>query len=174
MILRFRRARSGTSYVEMRKVEGQAAMASRGKASQRRRFDALRLARERHAVTGSVDAHELPRVADLLSDGPASIEWRIEGAADGSQRPALRIALKGAVPLVCQRCLADFDWPIHQDTEVLLARDEGELAALDADSSLEVVLADGPVDPLALVEDELVLALPFAPRHADGECESAG
>jgi uncharacterized protein len=148
-------------------------MASRGKGS-RGRFDALRLAREGGAVAGSLDAHELPRLADLLADGPASIEWRIEGAADVSERPSLRIALKGAVPLVCQRCLADFESPIDQDTEVLLARDEAELATLDADSRLEVVLADGPVDPLVLVEDELVLALPFAPRHPVGECESAG
>jgi len=81
--------------------------------------------------------------------------------------------LKGAVTLVCQRCLADLEWPIDQATDVLLARNEGELAALDADSSLEVVLAQGPVDSIALVEDELVLALPFAPRHADGECKSA-
>ena len=156
----------------MRRVEGQAAMASRGRASHGR-FDALRLARERGAVAGSVDPHQMPRVADLLSDGPASIEWRIEGMADPSGRPALRIALKGAVTLVCQRCLADYEWPIDQGTEVLLARDERELAALDADSSLEVVLAQGPVDPLVLVEDELVLALPFAPRHPAGECESA-
>jgi len=156
----------------MRRIEGRAAMASRGKGL-RGRFDALRLARERGEVAGSVDLHELPRVADLLSDGPAPIAWRIEGIADASGRLALRVALKGAVTLVCQRCLADFAWPIDQATEVLLARDEGELAALDADSSVEVVLAQGPVDSLALVEDELVLALPFAPRHPDCECESA-
>ena len=156
----------------MRRIEGRAAMASRGKGL-RGRFDALRLARERGEVAGSVDPHELPRVADLLSDGPAPIAWRIEGIADASGRLALRVALKGAVTLVCQRCLADFAWPIDQATEVLLARDESELAALDADSSVEVVLAQGPVDSLALVEDELVLALPFAPRHPDGECESA-
>jgi uncharacterized metal-binding protein YceD (DUF177 family) len=34
------------------------------------------------------------------------------------------------------------------------------------------VLAHGPTDPLTLIEDELVLALPFAPRHPDGECDS--
>ena len=146
-------------------------MVSRNKRSPGR-FDASRLARERGAIEGSVDAHELPRVADLLSDGPASIEWRIEGTADPSDRPALRITLKGAVTLVCQRCLADFEWPIDQSTEVLLARDEAELAAFDADSSLEVVLAAGAIDPLTLVEDELVLALPFAPRHPDGDCDS--
>lgn len=146
-------------------------MVSRSKAIAGR-FDAMRLARERGAVEGSVDAHELPRVADLLSEGPASIEWRIEGTADPSGRPALRITLKGAVTVVCQRCLAGFAWPVDQATEVLIARDEGELAALDADSSLEVVLAQGPMDPRALVEDELVLALPFAPRHAGDECGS--
>ena len=134
------------------------------------RVDAFRMARDRGAIEGSVDPRELPRVADLLSDGPASIEWRIEGTTDPSGRPALRITLKGAVTLACQRCLADFEWPIDQATEVLLARDAAELAALDADSGLEVVLAQGAVDPLALVEDELVLALPFAPRHPDGEC----
>jgi uncharacterized protein len=146
-------------------------MASRGKGSPGR-FDAMRLARERGVVAGEVDAHQLPRVADLLSEGPAMVAWRIEGIADASGRPGLRVGLNGAVMLVCQRCLADFAWPLEQSTEVLLARDEGELAALDTDSSLEVVLAQGPTDPLTLVEDELVLALPFAPRHAEGACEA--
>jgi uncharacterized protein len=144
---------------------------SRGKGLQGR-FDAPRLAREHGVLDGRVDAHELPRVADLLSEGAASLAWRIEGGADPSGRPALRIVLKGSVTLVCQRCLADLEWPIDQASDVLLARDEPELAALDADSSLEVVLAQGPTDPLMLVEDELVLALPFAPRHPDGECGS--
>jgi len=146
-------------------------MVSRSKRSPGR-LDALRLARERGVVEGRVDAHALLRVADLLSEGPAAIVWRIEGTTDGSGRPALRITLKGAVTLECQRCLGDFEWPIDQATDVLLARDDAELAALDADSSLEVVLAAGPIDPLTLVEDEFVLAIPFAPRHPEGACDS--
>ena len=54
--------------------------------------------------------------------------------------------------------------------EVLLARDDAEAARLDADSESEVIVAAAPLDPLMLVEDELLLALPFAPRHADGDC----
>lgn len=146
-------------------------MVSRGKRSAGR-FDGFRLAAERGVVEGSVDAHALPRVADLLSDGPASIAWRIEGFTDASARPALRIALKGAVSLTCQRCLADFAWPVDHATEVLLAHDEEQVAALDAVSSLEVVHASGPIDPLTLVEDELVLTLPFAPRHPEGACDA--
>jgi uncharacterized protein len=88
--------------------------------------------------------------------------------------PRGRRASTGGSParptLNCQRCLADFEWPIEQRTELLLARSEDELAALDADSDSEVVLAGSPIDPLALVEDELVLALPFAPMHREGAC----
>jgi uncharacterized protein len=98
------------------------------------------------------------------------VSWRIEGTTDAAGRPALSIELGGNVPLTCQRCLDDFQWPIEQRTELLLAHDERELAALDADSGAEVVLAAPPVEPLTLVEDELVLALPFAPRHPEGAC----
>jgi uncharacterized protein len=136
------------------------------------RLDAFRLARERGVVAGSVDPHRLPRVSDVLAAGPARVEWRIEGTADAAGRPALGIEVNGAVALTCQRCLGEFEWPVDERSEVLLAHDEREAAELDANSSAEVVLADGPVDPLALVEDELVLALPFAPRHPDGACES--
>ncbi|HEY3461268.1 MAG TPA: YceD family protein, partial [Casimicrobiaceae bacterium] len=113
------------------------------------RFDAIHLARERGAIEGSVDPHALSRIAEQLT-GAGSVAWRIEGTSDPAGRPALQIGLRGSVTLECQRCLDDFAWPVDVTTEVLLARNEAELATLDADSSLEVVLADGPLDPLAL------------------------
>jgi len=134
------------------------------------KLDAFRLAREEGVLQGQVDAHRLPRVDDLLAEGEAPVAWTIAGTADAAGRPALTIGLKGSVPLTCQRCLGDFAWSIDQRTEVLLAHDERELAALDADSSVEVVLASSPIEPLTLVEDELVLGLPFAPRHPEGTC----
>jgi uncharacterized protein len=170
MILRFSPVASG-AFPKRRRCESRAAMMSRDKGSPGR-LDAFRLARERGVVEGSVDPHRFSRTADLLTEGPASLAWRIEGVADAPGRPALSIELKGAVTLTCQRCLADFAWPIDQRTEVLLARDEREMAALDADSHSEVVQVPWPIDPLTLVEDELVLALPFAPRHPDGACDS--
>jgi uncharacterized protein len=134
------------------------------------KLDAFRLARDGGVLEGQVDAHRLLRVDDLLAEGAAPVAWTIAGTTDGAGRPSLAIELKGSVPLTCQRCLHDFMWPIDQRTELLLAHDEGELAALDAESSAEVVLADAPLEPLTLVEDELVLGLPFAPRHPEGTC----
>ena len=63
--------------------------------------------------------------------------------------------------------------PVAQRTLLLLARDERELARLDAeDHEHEVVLADAPLDPLTLVEDELLLTLPLR-RGATRECAVA-
>jgi uncharacterized protein len=130
-------------------------------------FDAFRLVREQGVISGRLDAVTLPRVADELIEDSAPVEWRIEGTADAAGRPALAVQLDGVLPLECQRCLEVVHWPVSQRTELLLAHNDAEMARLDADSELEVVLATGPLDPVVLIEDELVLAIPFAPRHAE-------
>jgi uncharacterized protein len=137
------------------------------------RFDAQSLARRGAVIEGRVDPAALPRVRDLLAgeDSASTLNYRIAGSADGSGHPALEIALTGAVSLTCQRCLRVFAWPVDQRTLLLLARDESELARLDeADREHEVVLANAPLDPMALVEDELLLTMPYVPRCPESEC----
>ena len=63
-----------------------------------------------------------------------------------------------------------FFWPVHQSTTVLLAHDETQLAFLDDSDEREVVLAAGRLDPLEIVEDELVLTLPYVPRCDRPDC----
>ena len=170
-------------------------MSGRQKTSARRggTFDAFDVARRGATLSGTADVARMPRVADrLVQDAAegvaqgagdaaqgaggiaqgagANVAWRITGAGDPQGRPALEIELKGAVPLECQRCVQPFLWAIDQHTTLLLARDERELAAIDAgEDTLEVILADAPQETLTLIEDEVLLALPFAPR-----CERPG
>ncbi|HXL83741.1 MAG TPA: YceD family protein [Casimicrobiaceae bacterium] len=137
-------------------------------------FDALKLSASGESLTGEVDAADLPRVADRLATdaGAAKLAWRLVGCRDGQGRPALTLTVAGSVPLVCQRCLQPFAAIVDQSTELLLARSEAELARLDAEE-IEVVLATQRLDALTLVEDELLLSLPFSPRHPDGECAAS-
>ncbi len=154
-------------------------MAGRQKSSGRRsgEFDALDVANRGAALSGTTKVASMPRAADRLAEGTAAVgqdstkvSWRITGVADAQGRPALAIELHGGVPLECQRCLQMFTWPLAQRTTLLLARNERELAVLDAgDDTLEVILAEVPQDALTLIEDEVLLALPFAPR-----CERPG
>ncbi|HYT96908.1 MAG TPA: YceD family protein [Casimicrobiaceae bacterium] len=135
-----------------------------------RRFDAFRLARERGSLAGSVDATTLPRLADRVIGTRAPIDWRIEGTVDAMGRLALAVLLEGSVTLECQRCLGPLELTISQRTQLLLAHDEAETARLDAESDAEVLLAATTLDPQTLIEDELVLALPYVARHPDGSC----
>lgn len=133
-------------------------------------FDAFRLARERETLRGQFDAAASERLYDWLQDGDAPIAWSIAGTTDALGRLAIAIELEGSVPLECQRCLAPMTWAVRQRTVALLATSDAEGDTLDADSDEEVLVAAAPLDALALVEDELLLSLPYAPTHADGEC----
>lgn len=142
-----------------------------------KRFDAFRLAASHGALAGSVEPGTLERLEDriaeaLASTGAGRIDWSILGGADEQGRPAITVAIEGTVPLQCQRCLGPLDQAVEQSTTLLLARNEAELLRLDESSEHEVVLANAPLDPVALVEDELLLTLPFAPRH-DASCGPA-
>jgi uncharacterized protein len=143
--------------------------------------DAFEMAARGLDVAGTVKAADLPRIADQLapavaegSDEGGTIEWRIAGVVDARGRAALEVGLDGAVSLECQRCLRAFSWPVAQRTLVLLARDEREQAILDEGDEHEVVVAAAPLDARELVEDELLLTLPFAPHCGQGDCVTAG
>ncbi len=136
------------------------------------RFDAFRLARERGSLAGSVDATRLPRLADRVVGAQAPVDWRIEGTADAMGRLALAVLLEGTVTLECQRCLGPLEFAISQRTQLLLAHDETETARLDAESDAEVLLAETALDPQTLIEDELVLALPYVARHPEESCSA--
>ena len=135
-------------------------------------FDAYRLARERGVLEGTLDVAASERLADRVAPGAASIAWRIQGTTDAVGRPAVAISLSGNVPLECQRCLAAFDLPIAQRTVTVLAKSESDADALDAESGNEVLVADRPLVAVALIEDELLLTLPYAPMHAEDGCRN--
>lgn len=142
------------------------------------RFDAFKLAASQGELKGSIEPGRLERLEDRIAEETAEadggrIDWSIRGAADEQGRPAITVSIEGTVPLECQRCLGVLDQPVQQSTMLLLARDEADLLHLDEASEHEVVLANAPLDPVALVEDELLLTLPFAPRH-EASCSPAG
>ena len=144
-------------------------------------FDAFDMAARQLELDGTIRAVELARVVDQLAasagadpDEGGVIAWQIAGTTDVLGRPALTVSLDGTVTLECQRCLRTFSWPVAQRTLLLLARDEREQAVLDEDDDHEVIVAALPLDPRVLVEDELLLTLPFAPHCERSDCVAEG
>lgn len=144
-------------------------MSSKHRRTQDGRFDALRLASSRADISGRLDPAALPRLEDWVAGPGGHVDWTIRGSTDPEGRAALRLEIDGAVPMICQRCLGVVTEPVTQSTLLVLARDDDELVRLDEASEHEVVNAREPLDPVTLVEDELLLSLPFAPRH-ESDC----
>jgi uncharacterized protein len=114
-----------------------------------------------------------PRLAREFTQGQLSC--RVAGEMDLQRRPVLHIAIQGEMVLICQRCMGDLLHGFEVDRELYLARDEAELERLEEALGLdgEVILADGKLNLVELVEDEVLLGLPLVPKHELGECSGS-
>jgi len=160
-----------------------------------RRLDVTRFAVETGALEGCAPLGDLPRLAQeaagpIAADTPIVIDWQAQGEmrrdaglGDGVMRPALHLRARTRLPLVCQRCLQPAWTEIAVDRHFLFAPDEAQAVRLDEHAQDDVLAAAADFDLLALIEDELLLALPLAPRHdhcpqalpaQDGDCVVSG
>jgi len=133
-------------------------------------IDSLQFARAGRNVSGEFSAADAARLGDILNPSDGAVQYLIEGRLGGG-RPVLNLKVQTTVRLTCQRCLETFALPLSIESELWLARDEAELARWEAEDALvDAVLADERLDVRELVEDEILLSLPVAPRHPEGEC----
>lgn len=114
------------------------------------------------------DVSAFPRLGHEFTQG--ELFCRVVGETDGRGAISLRLFIEGTLELTCQRCLGPLQHVVHVEHDLLLARDATELERLDAEPEVDAILVEDKLDLLALVEDEVLLSLPLAARHAEGEC----
>ena len=109
---------------------------------------------------------DFPRLRDMLASDAGEIRYEIDGTRDARGRPALRVRVNGALQLRCQRCLEAMRFDVDTDETLVLASTQAEIDAepVEADSP-DRLLAIDEVKVRDLLEDELILAVPYAPRH---------
>ena len=98
-----------------------------------------------------------------------SVAWQARGesvpVAGGVAQSWLHLELRGSVPLQCQRCLQGMKVAVALQRSFRFVRDEQEANAQDDDAEEDLLVASKQFDLFALIEDELIMALPFAPAH---------
>jgi len=137
--------------------------------SQAEVIDGLQFARAALERRGVVGIERLPRLAQLQCS-TEGLEYHLRGGRTGNGKPCLRLSVVGSLELPCQRCLDPIRIPIAIDAELQLAQNTREIS--EADDEIDRVLASRHMDVASLVEDEVILALPMAPRHED--CAPSG
>jgi len=109
---------------------------------------------------------DFPRLRDMLASDAGEIRYEIDGVHDEQGRPALRVKVRGALQLRCQRCLEPLVFDVDTDETLVLAATQAEIDAEPADAHApDRLLAAEEVRVKDLLEDELILAVPYAPRH---------
>jgi uncharacterized protein len=139
-------------------------------------FDAHRLDVRRFAEAAAELAAEerVGRFGRLMAETEGrGADWPLRWSAQGELRnpghltpqPWIHLKAHTALPLVCQRCLAPVEVPVAVERSFRFVADEATAAAEDDEADEDVLALSRSFDLVELVEDELLMALPVAPRH---------
>jgi uncharacterized protein len=133
-------------------------------------IDSISFAKKSESLQGKIAVASLERLRTSLASAQGEIEFRLQGTLDSRHRPSLSLALAGEVQLTCQRCLGDFPLPLKLESRIVLVVNETDLPDLEQeDPDVDVLVASGRMNVQDLLEDEIILALPLAPKH-DFDC----
>ncbi len=126
-------------------------------------IDAWDLARHQQSIQGDIGLRGLSRLSSLLAqdDGQILLNWQF----DLLEHHAVIVGvLDVRLSLLCQRCLLPVLWCAQVDTALCLLKPWQNEQNLPAGFDC-TVLSGCHVRLAELVEDEILLGLPFAPVH---------
>ncbi len=130
--------------------------------------DSFEFCRSAGQAYGATPVAGFNRLCADLADSSGELRWSFQGGLHAEGDPQLDMAVDGTVKLVCQRCMAPFEYALQSRSTLVLAADEEQADAVEArldDDSIDVIVGAKAMDLLTLVEDEALLSLPLSPRH---------
>jgi uncharacterized protein len=147
-------------------------------------IDNLAFAKRNERISGELNLSDCGRLSTLLAADlnkalssykpSASIAFNLSGRSGSHGQAFLSLSLQVNLSCLCQRCLNEmplkldlsFDYQISDIAEADLM-----LAELDEPDDIDLQPICQHMDVVALIEDELIMAMPIAPVH-DQACAS--
>lgn len=138
------------------------------------RIDVSAFAKKGGELSGETPISEFRRLSEYAAPEaqPGSQEV-VTWHAHGELRPVrgqppqvwLHVDACGALSMTCQRCLQPLRVEVEADRDFRFVEGEEAAAAEDAVSEDDVLALSTALNLEALIEEELVLSLPWVPRH---------
>jgi uncharacterized protein len=138
------------------------------------RLDVRAFAQDAAQIAGDILLSKCERLAQDLYRQEANfasniLHWQARGesmsVAGGAAQSWLHLEFEAHVPLQCQRCLLGMQHSLQVQRSFRFVRDEAEALAQDDEAQEDVLVASKQFDLLELIEDEIIMALPFVPLH---------
>lgn len=133
------------------------------------RVDPCKLADRGVTLEGELQLADLPRFCSALAEHAGVVRAKIRFGRDERKVVVIHSELDVEAKMVCQRCLEQVALPIHSECNYAVVREGANTQALPRDYDV-LEVGEAPLDLLALVEDELLLALPIVPLHDPDIC----
>lgn len=115
---------------------------------------------------GTVPLKRMRRLAELTESDAGEAAFEARFFLDEERRPGIDLQVAAELELMCQASLAPFGSVVERRSRLGVIEEESEMKLLAPD--VDPVMADsGRLALATLVEDELILALPPAPRNPD-------
>jgi Predicted metal-binding, possibly nucleic acid-binding protein len=136
-------------------------------------IDPRRLARKGAVISGQYAVYEMSRLCEILQDHSGQIIFRLEFRQDVENKQCLIIGeIEAGLKTICQRCLYSMDFNIASKVYLGVISDPVDVANLP--EGCEALLeGEDPISLPAVIEDELILAMPFSFMHEDSECHAS-
>lgn len=136
-----------------------------------RRLDVKSFAEEGAQLAGQepLRSHERLLAETQGRGAEVPVAWTANGEIRNPHHvePEIWLHLKAGtvMSLTCQRCLAPVDVPVSVERSFRFVADEQTASTEDDESEEDVLALSRAFDLAELVEDELLMEMPLAPRH---------
>lgn len=132
--------------------------------------DPRKLADRGTTLEGEVLLADLERLCDPLADNVGVVQAKFVFERDERRSVVIHSSIDVAVKMVCQRCLELVTLPIHSECSYAVVKEGANTQSLPKGYDV-LELGEDPLDLHALIEEELLLALPIVPAHHPEECQ---
>lgn len=125
-------------------------------------------AQKQLSSTGELPVNSLTRLHDLIrldsQTQGSHLRYTLSGHMAHQQLPRLHLSIQANLPMICQRCLEEMDVALALNFDYLIAHEQPD--EIDDNDEVDWLTPETHMDVQALIEDELLIAIPFAPVHA--------
>lgn len=120
-------------------------------------------------VEGDVLVTRMPRLQAVIASGEEPAYATLRCWKDEQHRYIVDVRVQVTVALECQRCLSQCELELATQSSLCVVWNEDSIKELP--SGYDPLVAGDTSDLHALVEEELLLALPAVPMHDVGDCK---
>lgn len=133
-------------------------------------FRAGEFTRDGKSLSGSVSPEALERLKGILAGSDGFVEYSLQGGLRRDGKPLIVLQMRSALSVCCQRCLGSMRVELESERRLVFVSANALPAVEDEEEDTDYLPLEEPIDPMLLVEEELLLSLPMAPRHEEQDC----